>query len=217
MGRARNRKKLTRGARGRQRTSHAASSRAVALNMADVAVAHHEAAHAVAGTLLGITQQYTELIVQDGGVKGYTSTAHPKWFQDWADSRAANPLDDEQRAYLHAYMVTTLAGALADRQFRSDGLEPDNDQDPRSDVGQVSTILWTLVGGDDDDAVPVQQAMDALVEETAALMEKHWPQVEVVAAELAQRRRLTGSEVGALLDSGARVEWLQQEQEVAPS
>jgi hypothetical protein len=78
-------------------------------------------------------------------------------------------------------------------------------------------MLWTLVGGDDDDAVPVQQAMDALVEETAALMEKHWPQVEVVAAELAQRRRLTGSEVGALLDSGARVEWLQQEQEVAPS
>jgi hypothetical protein len=98
---------------------------------------------------------------------------------------------------------------VADRQFRSHGLTPDNDQDPRSDVGQVSNMLWRLVGGDDKE--PVQQAMDALIEETNALMEKHWSQVQVVAAELIQRRRLTGSEVRALVDSGAGVEWLQQE------
>jgi hypothetical protein len=60
-------------------------------------------------------------------------------------------------------------------------------------VGQVSNMLWGLVGGDDEE--PVQQAMDALIDETSALMAEHWPQVQVVAAELIQRRRLSGSDV----------------------
>jgi hypothetical protein len=77
-------------------------------------------------------------------------------------------------------------------------LAPDDDQDPRSDVGQVSTMLWTLVGGDDKE--PVQRALDNLVEETKGLMAKHWPQVQIVAAELTQRRRLTGAEVRLLVN-----------------
>jgi hypothetical protein len=69
------------------------------------------------------------------------------------------------------------------------------------------TVYSKLVGGDDKE--PVQQAMDALIDETNALMEKHRPQVQVVAAELTQRRRMTGAVVAALLDTRARLEWRQ--------
>jgi hypothetical protein len=207
VGKASNRKKSqTRAERVGKRTKQARLNGPAPVNIVDIGVAHHEAAHAVVGTLLGIEHEYVELIEEDGGVRGFTRDVPPQWLKDWVASHGTNALDDGQRAYLHAYMVATLAGALADRQFR-DVLGPDNDQDPRSDVGQVSTMLWAVVGGDDKE--PVQCAMDRLREETAALLEKHWSQVQVVAAALTQRRRLTGAEVAALLDGQARVEWRQ--------
>jgi hypothetical protein len=206
VGKSSNRKRtLMRAERVGKRTKNGASSRAVAVSIGRIGVAHHEAAHAVIGSLLGLPVQYVEITVQAGGVTGLTSTPYPQWVDDWAASDGTGPLDDDQRAYLHANMVALLAGALADRQFRPYGLTPDDDQDPRSDVDQVSQILWRLVGGDDQE--PVQRALDSLLEVTSALMEKHWPQVQVVAAELTQRRRLTGSEVAALLATPARVTW----------
>jgi hypothetical protein len=202
MGRARNRKKkLTLTERVGPRIRQASSSGA-AYDSAEIGVAHHEAAHAVVDSLLGLPLEYVEIAVGDTGVAGFTSVPHPQWVHDWPASGGAAALDNAQRAYLHANMMASLAGALADCQFRPYGLTPDDDEHPHSDVGQVYRCLWALDGGVDEGCV--QRAMNSLLAETNALLGKHWPQVQAVVAALVQRRRLTGSEVKMLLDRQAR-------------
>jgi hypothetical protein len=103
---------------------------ALPADIVDLGVAHHEAAHAVVGTLVGIEHEYVELIEEDGGVRGFTRDLPPQWFKNCVASHGTNALDDGQRTYLHAYMMSTLAGALADRQFRSHGLAPPRHEGP---------------------------------------------------------------------------------------
>lgn len=152
-------------------------------------VAHHEAGHAVAAHVLGLTVDRIS-IVADGDAAGqvihdYGCNMNEVLYEDdgirqWALERAA---------------IASLAGEVAQRRYRPDSVDPDHGGGDRVHVHQ---ILDHLAGEAD------QELRDAwatlLLLRAERLVEAYWPRVEWLASVLVSQTTIEGAdEIGHVI------------------
>ena len=147
------------------------------------ATALHEAAHAVAATVVGRTVT-SVTIVPDVGGWGCCEYAP-------FEPVAVLAYRDDPRNRKQA--IITLAGSVAERRrFK--------DTDPRyasADMTHVDNLIGFMLGNaDSEEEEELRADMRA---ETERLVATHWGAIEALAAALLERPTLTGEEVAAII------------------
>jgi ATP-dependent Zn protease len=150
--------------------------------MSDEITAFHEAGHAVVGYVVGGTITHAS-IVSGAGHSGKVRIDHP------GVSRVEECGRDARIAL----------GALAAEMKRKGGTYEGIGATMDKFMARELLVEAATLQGDDPDAVlrtSIQNAMD----EATAIIEEHWNAVEALAAELLQRKSLTGEEAEEVLD-----------------
>jgi hypothetical protein len=146
--------------------------------------AYHEASHAVMAQLCG--RQVTE--VEIVGDREHSGMVHSLAFPpDPADGAARRSENDDVELQLKIILAGTVAEAMVSGRERWDETSEDLDTAVR--------LAMRLVD-DCEDVLPILEDIGADVKRD---LNRHWSAVEMLAAELVDRKALTGSEVRNLL------------------
>jgi hypothetical protein len=180
------------------------------------AKAYHEAGHAVIGRMLGIEVLYASMLGALQDSTGPVACMRRKAYDVAADDVEAlmAAIGDDGKA--------ALAGPFAERQYRSltkgqieraknNGWRVDMDNFQRF-AGEIIILrqgkrlpkegesIEVKLNSDEVDAVTL-----AWEGETQALVEKHWPSIQRVAAALVDRDVLYQDDIDALIAEAAKV------------
>jgi hypothetical protein len=177
-------------------------------------IAHHEAAHAVAGVVGGYPPVSAE-VYRHGALRagpnfdprdpfkpgsviawpGQVVSRHAGGDRFFRDGLGIGTLP---AAGMWAYVLLGLAGEAADRRL---GAELDDRQriEINLDRQQVAQILGVM----NIDHPTFGATQERAEREADALVREHWPAIERVAGALLERGRLEGADVEALTGGGA--------------
>jgi hypothetical protein len=173
-------------------------------------IAHHEAAHAVAGVVGGYPPVYAE-VYRYGAIRagvnfdprdpfkpgsvipwpGQVVSRHAGGDHFFREGRGIGTLPVSG---IWAYVLAGLAGEAADRQL---GHAPDDRQRVKVDldrrhVGQILAVMQI-------DHADFGASQERAEREADALVREHWPAIERVAVALLERGRLEGDDVVRLV------------------
>lgn len=153
------------------------------------AVAVHEAGHATIARVLGLDVRRVSAGDDPGVITRFpVRVSQPQWAKIVA-----------------GLLLVDLAGCSAERH--ATGTEPDGkawQADRRNAISRALRLVLDEHQLDDDELNDshrdeAEAIVAALRPTAAALVERHWSKIERVAAALADRRILTGSDVDALM------------------
>jgi ATP-dependent Zn protease len=138
----------------------------------------HEAAHAVMAELCGRLLTEVEII----GDREHAGSVQ---------SRAFNPSPDAETEDIERHLKIILAGIVAEAMVSGrDGWDETSE-----DLDAAVRLAMRLV----DDCEDVLPLLEDIGSDVKIDLERHWSAVEMLAAELLDRKTLTGSEVRKLL------------------
>lgn len=136
-------------------------------------IAHHEAAHALAHVVLRLGMRYVTLRPRSGDAHGLVKTT------------SRRPPDEQRLDTLIKHAVAALSGPLAELKLTgADRSMYDNDWVRANDYLEI------ISPGD-----LRQASVDAAQCWSRVIADRHWPQINAVAASLVERRTLQRSEV----------------------
>jgi hypothetical protein len=161
------------------------------------ALAHHEAGHAVAATVLGIPYLSVSIIPYEDGTTGVRSKRRP-WTFPRPDQKLNGLTDDEwaelvrddakweawQKQENDEFAIYMLAGKAAQKEFAGFA----RPEDAKFDYSLVQSVLPHCYA-----------RLEELEQAALELMRRHWPAVQAVAAELIKRSQLTPAETEAII------------------
>ena len=154
-----------------------------------LAIAHHEAGHAVAAFRAGreIREVCISAATDDPMYDGNIQHDNPLYGQHIGDG------DERLSDYYDGELIIALAGPEAEHRHNSGARIAGNDLD----VAQE--ILDRFVGS----RVERERYLRLMQRETRGLVNREWPAIERVAAALLRHGRLTGGQVAQLIREGA--------------
>lgn len=162
--------------------------------MSPADTAHHEAGHAVAHWLLG--QPVVSLTVVADEDNDSLGLCRGEGFPDWFQPDVGT--DDEHRLLAERHIVAMLAGAAAERHYRSIVGEHDDEavNDGAShDYGNAFDLASYFMGSDAE----IEPFLEWLAVRTTALVGNNWHLVEGLAGQLLVTPTMTGDEVADCL------------------
>ena len=146
--------------------------------------AFHEAGHAVMAQLCGRLLTEVEIV----GDREHTGMVHSLAFPpDLADGVAPESEVEDVELQLKVILAGTVAEAMVSGRQGWDETSGDLD---------AAVRLGMRLVDDCEDVLPLLEGIGADVKRD---LRRHWPAVEMLAAELLDRKALTGSEVRKLL------------------
>ena len=153
-----------------------------------IAIAHHEAGHAVIQWHLGLSPTTVTICPGDGSLG---RSEHAK---------VETPFDggEPSTAVMNKMILSTLAGPLAEGRITGEdpyrthaGLDGEN-AIRGSDLDTVTDLLTRVASMDDCES---GAAFDAVEREAQRLVELHWQDIQRVAEKLLEATTLTGREL----------------------
>ena len=151
------------------------------------AMAYHEAAHAVVAHALGVKLKSATIVppAVQGGELPHRSPLRGLKLE----------IDGTERTRLDAQhaIAVCLAGFIAHRRQRP---QTWREFQGRSDVEEAFDLALRAYGSGE----LASSMIAAVLHQTIGLVQRRWGDIEVVAAALLDRRKLTGREIDQLLD-----------------
>ncbi|MBZ5688860.1 MAG: hypothetical protein LAP86_27945 [Acidobacteriia bacterium] len=146
-----------------------------------IEVAHHEAGHAVAAFVLNLKIARKGLtIVPNEQSRG--SVSLPPRFRERLDTTPGGSLPPSDRIRIENYAIAACAGDEAQKRFN-----PHRRYQGHDDVEYAEKLLSNISGNDDICSARLKVARL----EARSLVNKHWDEIEAVAATLLEHKTLT--------------------------
>lgn len=150
------------------------------------AVAFHEAAHAVVAFVLGIELKSATIVPAADRARKVRHRSPLRGIKIEIDG------SDHARAWAQPAIMICLAGPIAHGRRRP---QSRRESYGRGDV-ETAFDLAVQVCGSGEIATAILQS---LLLETVTLVERHWKDIEAIAAALLEKATLTGSEIADVL------------------
>lgn len=166
------------------------------LTISTDALAHHEAGHAVAGTVLGIPYLSVRITPDEYGKTGVPFKRIPWTFQrpgqklsgltddEWAELQDDTKWEAWKKKENDNFAIFMLAGKAAQIEFAGSA----RPEDATFDYSFVQSVLPNCYA-----------RLPELEQAALGLVKRHWPAVQAVAAELIKRSELTPAEAEAII------------------
>jgi len=177
----------------------AAGSPAFCRALETLAIAYHEAGHAVAQLLVCPALPLTNASIAPEGdelgracFENYAETIVPD-----ADGEDAD-MPEHERQYLESEAISLLAGPLAEQRFCGQTLEPPLPGSARTDQADVTDIAHLL----HDDRRVARAWVGSMLRRAIDLVQndgRFWPAVKAAAAALLREQTLTSDEISTLV------------------
>ncbi len=152
------------------------------------ATAHHEAGHAVARWYQGLKFKEASIVPNsDEGTLGHVLSSLPKWFDPETDDTARVRLRAEKE------IISCFAGQIAEQMFR--GHRPR--YGAHSDNQSAMNLGLYFASGE-----TLEAFLHFLFLSSRDLVSRRWREIEWVAPELINGRRLTYEGVREVIDRG---------------
>lgn len=155
------------------------------INKKQLAVAYHEAGHAVISYWLNIPFKYVTIVVNEDALGHMKSWPMPTWFKP--DIEMSPRIKDK----LEKEIMVFLAGHVSEKKFTKHhnhiGASGDN---------QIAVDLALYFGGDEKTTTLLLKYLSSCVERQ---VDFKWKNIEAVAFALIDRKKLSKAEVSEIL------------------
>lgn len=163
------------------------------LNERRMALAYHEAGHAVAQLIQGLKIKAVSIKARERSAGRSDGYARGRAFRAvFANSPTAWDIAPRHKNQFEKEVRSLLAGEVAQRRFAPRSVRGwQTRQAHHGDMPQVEDLIRRIAPSDREFAAYFK----LLMIQTELLIEQYWPCVEAIAAALNERESLTGNEV----------------------